>query len=323
MSGKISGLVWDSNLPKEEKYILLAYADHADHEGYGVRPSYALVAWKTQFTKRHVMRVVARLEEKGILVVDEQGGWSAANGNRANEWHIDIEKMPVRPPRKRDRRSDSQVTPVVTPRSPQTSIQPLSLSVGGDKLPSTGTFVKAKYYPVDCEKKIIYMKGYKKLQLTEFEEAWAKAGIIPMQGSRLNADPQYVEFARKPVPVKRHLLFDAIAECAWHFPAGFNSEALNNGKRKLGGAIGEMVKEFAEFLGKTSNETRDDEILAKRVRAAFAKWDEVKKKPNGESLTRPKNATDFFDWWNVWASTYEGKVAVDRNNPAYGLKITQ
>ncbi len=43
MSGKISGMVWDADLPRNLKYVLLAYADHADHEGGG--SSHPLTLW--------------------------------------------------------------------------------------------------------------------------------------------------------------------------------------------------------------------------------------------------------------------------------------
>lgn len=86
-------------LPTAQKYVLLALADHADHEGYGVRPSYDLIAWKTGYTKRHVMTIVAKLEAAGILVLDKQGG-TACNPYECNTWHIDVKAAPQTPSRK-------------------------------------------------------------------------------------------------------------------------------------------------------------------------------------------------------------------------------
>ena len=111
MSGKISGLVWDMALPMAQKYVLLAMADHADHEGYGVRPSYDLLAWKTGYTKRHVMTIVAQLEALKILVLDKPGG-TAANPFECNSWHIDVKPAPQTPPRKFKKEEG------VIPRSP-------------------------------------------------------------------------------------------------------------------------------------------------------------------------------------------------------------
>lgn len=128
MSGKISGAVWDMALPKEEKYILLAYADKADHEGYGVFPSYGLVAWMTGYTRRHVMRVVAKLEEQKIMVIVKSGGKGKhGTPDSVNEWRIDIDAAPKSKPRRKTRvPGDTGVTPPVTPESspPVTPVSP-------------------------------------------------------------------------------------------------------------------------------------------------------------------------------------------------------
>ena len=68
MSVKAMGLVWDADLPKDEKFILLAYVDHADHNGRGMFPSVPLIAWKTGYTERGVRKIKSRLIEKGVLV---------------------------------------------------------------------------------------------------------------------------------------------------------------------------------------------------------------------------------------------------------------
>jgi hypothetical protein len=44
------GLVWDSDLERDEKYVLLAYADHADHTGRSIYPGDPLVAYKTGYS---------------------------------------------------------------------------------------------------------------------------------------------------------------------------------------------------------------------------------------------------------------------------------
>lgn len=88
MSGKATGAVWDMRLEPILKFVLLAYADHADHDGKNVFPSIALVARKTQYSTRQVQRLTRRLEELGYLV-DEGSGprgerrWSIARGDTA------------------------------------------------------------------------------------------------------------------------------------------------------------------------------------------------------------------------------------------------
>lgn len=146
MSGKISGLVWDLALPREQKYVLLAYADHADHEGYGVRPSYDLIAWKTGYPRRSVMRIVEKLENSKLLVVVKQGG-SKADGTlgKPTEWRIDVDAAPKTPPRKTRRVTPVTPPPVggdtrdthmrVTPVTPDPSVEPskiLGASHGSD-----------------------------------------------------------------------------------------------------------------------------------------------------------------------------------------------
>ncbi len=87
MSGKVSGWVWDQELPVNEKYVLLAYADHADHDGNNVFPSMGLMARKTGYHERHVKRITRVLERKGFLIpVGDQAG----GRNRPNQWRIPI-----------------------------------------------------------------------------------------------------------------------------------------------------------------------------------------------------------------------------------------
>jgi hypothetical protein len=69
MSVKAMAQVWGLNLPQNEKFVLLAMADHADHEGQGIRPSTARVAWKTGYSERQVRRIVDALVTRGVLSV--------------------------------------------------------------------------------------------------------------------------------------------------------------------------------------------------------------------------------------------------------------
>jgi len=80
MSVKIMGLVWDLDIPQNEKFVLLAYADHADHNGDNMFPSVALVAKKTGYSERSVQRTTRSLEEKGYLVANGKGP------NGTNKW---------------------------------------------------------------------------------------------------------------------------------------------------------------------------------------------------------------------------------------------
>lgn len=69
MSAKASGRVWDLDLPHNKRLVLLAMADHADHDGRNIYPSTDLIAWKTGYSSRQVQRVIDTLITDGILVV--------------------------------------------------------------------------------------------------------------------------------------------------------------------------------------------------------------------------------------------------------------
>jgi len=95
MSAKIMGQVYDLDLPANEQAVLLALADHADHEGNEVRPSNGLVAWKLGMSEDTVCRMKRKLVERGILVVvSEEIG-------QAKEYRIDLSKGTKKAPYQR------------------------------------------------------------------------------------------------------------------------------------------------------------------------------------------------------------------------------
>lgn len=123
MSVKMMGLVWDCNLPSNEKYILLAYADHADHDGGNIFPAVSRVAWKTGYDERTIQRATKQLIEKGVLVPDGKGK------RGTNRYRIEVSCLPER--EEYDPRQN--VTPVkmspqngqnVTPRGGTVSPEP-------------------------------------------------------------------------------------------------------------------------------------------------------------------------------------------------------
>lgn len=70
MSVKISGLVWDANIPRDEKFLLLAYADHAAHDGSDVYPSKETIERMTGYSRRSVQVITAKVLEEGLLIPD-------------------------------------------------------------------------------------------------------------------------------------------------------------------------------------------------------------------------------------------------------------
>lgn len=74
MSVRQMGMVWELDLPKPLKFLLLALADHADHTGENAYPGVKLLAWKTGDSERTVHRGLRRLEELNLIEVVEAGG---------------------------------------------------------------------------------------------------------------------------------------------------------------------------------------------------------------------------------------------------------
>src|SRR5688572_20995842 len=91
MSVKAMGLVWDMDCPAKingldfkpgHKYTLIAYADHADHNGKNIYPSVKTIARKMGYDERSVQRLTHELESMGVLVTDGQGP------RGTNRWYI-------------------------------------------------------------------------------------------------------------------------------------------------------------------------------------------------------------------------------------------
>lgn len=88
MSVKVMGMVWDADLPRAEKYVLLAYADHAKHDGTGIFPAVALISRKTGYDERSVQRITRNIEsEYGLLIPDGKGP------HGENRWRIPLEVL--------------------------------------------------------------------------------------------------------------------------------------------------------------------------------------------------------------------------------------
>ena len=83
MSGKISGLCWDLDLPHNQLIVLLAMADHADHDGNNVFPSLRLVSWKTGYSEQTCRRAIKKLVEYKILIQYKSEGYTDLYSIRA------------------------------------------------------------------------------------------------------------------------------------------------------------------------------------------------------------------------------------------------
>lgn len=100
MSGKASGKVWEIKLTPAQQIVLLALADHADHDGRNIRPGVPLIAWKTGYSERQVQRIVKQLMKDGLLVVEK------TREGKPTEYSIDFTKGIAKPPHIRRKRGD-------------------------------------------------------------------------------------------------------------------------------------------------------------------------------------------------------------------------
>jgi len=118
------GIVWDCDLPQNHKLVLLAYADHADHDGGSIFPSINLIAYKTGYSERSVQRITRELEEAGYLQ------YVGKSDYQTNSYKIAIEKLPIRTPTDR---GDKMTPP--TDRTPKRGDK---LTGGGDTSDTPG-----------------------------------------------------------------------------------------------------------------------------------------------------------------------------------------
>lgn len=96
MSAKVMGQVYDYKLPHGEQTVLLAVADHADHDGEHAFPSVPLIAWKINYTERQVRRLMKQLRDRGVLVVTAK-----SKRHKPTEYRIVLNSLTRKAPRVR------------------------------------------------------------------------------------------------------------------------------------------------------------------------------------------------------------------------------
>jgi hypothetical protein len=74
MSVKVMSAVWELDLPMNDKFVLLAFADHADDSGF-CYPSLGRIAWKCGISRDTVRRCSVRFKVSGLMeVLEESNG---------------------------------------------------------------------------------------------------------------------------------------------------------------------------------------------------------------------------------------------------------
>jgi DNA-binding MarR family transcriptional regulator len=89
VSAKLTGQVWELDLPNKLQSVLLALADNAHDDGTNCYPGVDYLAWKTGYDRRSVQRLLRQLEERGLIVpvINAEGG-----RGRELEYRIDISR---------------------------------------------------------------------------------------------------------------------------------------------------------------------------------------------------------------------------------------
>lgn len=85
MSAKIMGLAFELDLPANKMLVLLAMADHAQHDGSRVFPSIGLIAWKTGYSDKQTRRIIHALVKDNILIETR-----SSKGRYPSEYQINL-----------------------------------------------------------------------------------------------------------------------------------------------------------------------------------------------------------------------------------------
>ena len=73
MSVKVMGKVWDTDLPPNQRLVLLAYADAAEHDGTEIWPGHERLASMTGYSRTQVERITRDLITAGVLIRVSKG----------------------------------------------------------------------------------------------------------------------------------------------------------------------------------------------------------------------------------------------------------
>ncbi len=124
MSVKVMGHVWDLKLPANKKFVLLAYADHADHDGLNIYPATDSIAAKTGYSRRQVQRITDQLIADGYLIED---GTSNLGTNKFKfGWKVGVkleDKKNVNKGRQIDTPKDDKLTPQGVTSCPKNDVK--------------------------------------------------------------------------------------------------------------------------------------------------------------------------------------------------------
>lgn len=151
MSVKIMTFIFGlQGLSSRDKFVALAYADHADDEGGSIFPARTTVAKKTSKDPRTVTRATRHLEEIGLFIADGIGK------NNVKKWRINLNWVGSKSPD-----LESQVG---TDDTPSRDTTPTNTSVNHQLTTANAVVQEPKYVDVgkefqESEKKPIFKRA--------------------------------------------------------------------------------------------------------------------------------------------------------------------
>jgi hypothetical protein len=74
LSAKLTGAVWELDLPRPEKFVALALADHGKDDGTCIYPSLGRIEWKTGYSRTQVRQIMQSLVKMRLLFLVRKGG---------------------------------------------------------------------------------------------------------------------------------------------------------------------------------------------------------------------------------------------------------
>lgn len=90
MSAKWTGKVWDLKIDASSRLVLLAMADHADHNGEHIHAPAPYIAWKTGYSERNVWNIIRTLQAEGLIVL------TSSSQGVPNEYKFDFSDATVK-----------------------------------------------------------------------------------------------------------------------------------------------------------------------------------------------------------------------------------
>ncbi len=307
------GMVWDYDLDHAQQLILLAMADHADHEGNNIYPSIGRLAWKTGYSSRQVQRIINQLIEIHAIECQTKRGTKT---NNPHHYRITLENVPKKKPFEPKKRQN---------------VTPDKMSPGGDiamsgegchsyvtqiiNEPSMNLNTVASPPLPPPTKDEIPIPDASKIVATTPRQPGTSPKLPPVQAKALvpskpviNTEPLTGAAARKAPPPapssngrkeqRSDVFFNALAD-------GFYGGARNGNSmvgralwgKKDGSLVGIVAHE--EERQRTTRDALDYRALAAMV-PKFKAW--FVKENDGKSL-QLRDPEKLITWWESWRNT--------------------